>query len=351
MNKKQTLVVHACGGGGISITDKALTPLLALGSGFANIEFNYIDTSPSNYNTLKDPKSDLWLIKPSTHGKKYVDGSGGDRAANAVDIFADVPNYLNERRHTDAKSGYFHVVVCTANGSSGSVIGPAIYQSLIKAGIPVFIVLVGDRKNYVYANHTVNVFASFDKIAKALKSACTIIYYNNSDADSADNNVAEVKVNNAIQNTIAGILAFIGGGVESVDYADMVNFFCMERYKNALPAKPGIYGLSLVQGMPKVPKDTIPMVARSASTAEISSNLDFEIYHQKQGSVIDENVLSKYEKVFPLHLITYMNAFQDHIHELSEYATASRSRLEGMGSIAFTGTDASVENDDLGIVL
>ena len=59
---KNKIVLHCCGGTGISLSDKAIKDYTQLGETLPKYEFNYIDTSDANIKKI-EKLGDFWQIK------------------------------------------------------------------------------------------------------------------------------------------------------------------------------------------------------------------------------------------------------------------------------------------------
>jgi len=75
---KNTLIIHGCGGCGISLTVEAEKLLGSLGDGFAKVVTNYIDTTTKNIDHYPDEIGDNYhLVTDSSYSGGLIDGSGG----------------------------------------------------------------------------------------------------------------------------------------------------------------------------------------------------------------------------------------------------------------------------------
>ena len=110
------IVCHFCGGCATALAGKVMTKVADLGDGFANIKFNYIDTSRVSYDKLTDPRGELFLIETKDHGAKNIHGAGGDRHGRSRDIMLNVPDYLNTNRILTIDPSIYHAVFFSASG-------------------------------------------------------------------------------------------------------------------------------------------------------------------------------------------------------------------------------------------
>lgn len=112
------IIAHLCGGCGVSLGDKILKHVGELGKtgGFANWEFNFIDTSKNNYDNIDKNLGELFLIQPKAYDNQEISGSGSDRIRNAADIQLNIPDYLKKYNLKKAETGVYHLVAFSATG-------------------------------------------------------------------------------------------------------------------------------------------------------------------------------------------------------------------------------------------
>ena len=87
-----------------------------VGDGFADIVYNYIDTSDRNIALVKEPKGPFWLVKKDTNAGTEITGSGGERRHNAAAIRSNIVEYLDEIGVKGPKHDEFHLIVCSGAG-------------------------------------------------------------------------------------------------------------------------------------------------------------------------------------------------------------------------------------------
>lgn len=110
-----TLIVHACGGCGISISDKVFSKLEQLGDGFCKIKYHYIDSSRANIDKIQ-PKGEFHQIKTKANSIDEISGSGAERKKFAIDIMANIKEYLDMNKYLSLVRSEFHVVIASASG-------------------------------------------------------------------------------------------------------------------------------------------------------------------------------------------------------------------------------------------
>lgn len=159
------LKVYGCGGCGINLAKTfANTPIQA---GYAASATAYIDTSHSNL--VGVDSSQFHLITDE------ADGSGKVRRDNAAVISENIRIALQE--HTPAT---FNIVVFSASGGSGSVIGPLLLKELLERGVPAMAVVVGSSESSITATNTQNTIKSLAAIGQSLDKPMVMSYQHNS---------------------------------------------------------------------------------------------------------------------------------------------------------------------------
>jgi len=337
------IVIHACGGAAISVSSKVIMANLPVGFGYAEVDIHAVDTTDADYkdSNLLNP---LWLISGDSHSKGVINGSGGERGENLNDIKAGIPNYLDDKGFKHLKDGEFHIVMSALGGGSGSVIGPIIYKGLAERNIPTIYIGIGDSRDFLHGNHTINTIKTLESFAKKAAKACSFIYLNNTTADKVMN-VGEEKVNMEIKNILTGLTIFLSGENQSLDNKDMINLMCMDEY-TSIDIQPGIYGLSLVSKVPTPPTGSIPLVARTLTIPNISPDLNIQTFHHKYGYVKSPEIIEIVEKQLPLHLISYGNVFGAITREINEMVSKQKEVISSIVYDGVTGSDSATADDD-----
>jgi predicted aconitase with swiveling domain len=163
--KKGRIVFYGAGGCGINnvgyFNESKDNPA------YADIEVVYIDASHSNLR--EDFKDESVFILPD------VDGSGKIRRENHREITKVIKQVLLQH-----EPGDFNVVVFSASGGSGSVIGPLIMSELLERGLSAVCMVVGSDESIITANNTLNTLKSLEAIAQRVK-APVVMYYEHND--------------------------------------------------------------------------------------------------------------------------------------------------------------------------
>lgn len=160
--------LYGCGGLGVNIALNYLDSKSA--PGFANLIPSFVDTSRSNL-TDRVKEDDVFILEKT-------DGSGKVRKENHAQISAVIKQILLKQPPED-----FNIVVFSASGGSGSVIGPLLAKELADRGHSVVILSAGSSEAAITARNTLNTVKSLSAITKQIdKTLVTFYRHNGGDA-------------------------------------------------------------------------------------------------------------------------------------------------------------------------
>jgi hypothetical protein len=342
--------IMAAGGAGISVSDKVVRMVEELGTGFADIETYYMDTTSNNIDTIKHDPERFWLVKSKSASKSSISGSGGERSTHAPDIEANVKEFMDKHNLLNKVTGEYNVVIFSGSGGSGNVIATYYIKNLLERDLNVIAVLIGDSSNGLNAINTINTIASLDSVAQATNKPLSVMYVNNHAFAEKGMMQAEKMANNVIFQTLSALSLFLSGDNESLDYKDMEGIIDQSHY-STIETPPGLYGLCVFSKDVEIPKGSVPTVARTLTLEKISPDINITLLHHKTGYVTDVQAVEMYKEQFPLHLVTFANFFvseEETLHELSDnyynvmdsiknkaVKGASRSRSNSSGGLVF----------------
>lgn len=351
MEQKNKLICHFLGGCGISLSQKVFEPLATLGDGFADIVFNYMDTSDANITKI-EPKGEFWRVKTSQLGKTEITGSGGERITHLNDAMVNVKEYLDTRKYNKMNPNEFHLVVASGSGGTGSLLSNLIINELLRCNVPVIGLLVGDSTNGLYTINTLNTLASLNNIAVRVKKPLNIIYANNAEGAQGGNLLkGEDVVNKIMHGYIASLLLFLSSNNEYLDNQDMRGIIDQSNYKT-LPINPGLYGLQFFSKEIKAIEGSVATVGRTllASGTEDFSLGEAKFLHHKTGYVVDQDALAKFDSQFPLHMASFNNFFLLEQSRLNKIADESNKIASSIVSQEVKGASNSTVDEDTGLI-
>ena len=220
------VAVYACGGGGSNIVYSGFSGNKVRQEGFATTHFAYVDTSTRNFTKHGIPDKDTF----SFEGK---DGGGKKRDMNASSIRDELNKALKK-----FPPHLFNLVVHTAGGASGSVIGPQLVKELKSRGLYVISIVIGTVDSIKEIDNTIKTLQSYDSLAEQCDSSCIVFYLENG------KNGAEIKtINEIAKYVISCLLALLSGQNAPTDTADLKHWI---DYGKVTDATPQLASLSIV---------------------------------------------------------------------------------------------------------
>ena len=350
---RNTLVLHACGGCGISLADQVFSKIADLGDGFADIKFTYVDTSMANIDKIT-PRGEFWIVKTKEHSKAEIRGSGGERKFNALDIQANISEYLDTNKVLKLNTNQFHLVAFSGSGGSGSTAGSLIINSLLSKNIPTIAVVIGDSSNGLNAINTLNTLASLTSIARKQNKALATIYINNHRLVNKEKGIgmkqAEEAANNILLNVMTTCSLFLSGQNEALDNQDMINIIDQSNYKT-IQIEAGLYGLTFHSKEIKIPEKSIPTVARTLTLTDKDFDTDLTLLHHKRGWVENENVINVMTaEAFPLHMVVCSNFFKLEENNLKTITDDHYNIMNNIKAEHVGGSSQSSLDEDTGLV-
>lgn len=344
------LIVLGLGGAGINASDKALKSLRDLGSGFADVEFHFMDTSRNNFDNIEPIGTFYQTKRLASNDKNVINGAGGDRSGLAAEILANVPDFLDSIKLTKRETNTFVCVIASTSGGSGGSGLIGVVDALMEKGIPCFAIIIGDSGDALKLRNTQAVIATLNHKA-VTKGKCLISYYvNNAEMDPSQT-VGERKANERISNVMGVMSLFLSGDNESLDSTDMANFINQQDYKG-IKTPPGLYSLSFHKGAGdiKLPEYCLPTVARTLTAPGLDVAFNLNVLHHKIGQVVDQNVFDKFgENAFPIHIVASSGLLKEEINQLSKLNEASAQRQNDLKATMIEAPVHASMDEDTGM--
>lgn len=231
MAKKQ-IRIYGCGGAGSNISNMMMERPAHDRS--AELIPSIIDTSRSNLSKARIDEANTYLVNG-------LDGSGKVRAENHQEINKTIKQILVELEPTE-----FNIVVFSASGGSGSVIGPLLLKELNERNIPVACVVVGSDESVISAQNTMKTLQSLEAIAQTSGTPVIMSFHHNPrDGRRSD-------VDKDVRSTIASLAVLASGHNEEMDYRDLVHFLNYAKVNGAAPQLATLYVVYSREGFEKV---------------------------------------------------------------------------------------------------
>lgn len=328
MNEQKQLgrvQLYACGGMGMNIGQanekhRGLKP-----AGFAELNISYIDTARSNV------KADLPLN--DCYFFEGVDGSGQLRTENVEVINKAARDILNKHKPAD-----LNIVLHSASGGSGSVIGPCLVEQLLLKGENVVVIMSGDLNTIKFAKNTRGTIKTYVNIAENVaKAAVPAVYFEINDRSPRRT------VDEAIAHILGGLLVLASRQNQELDTADVYNFLHFSK-QGVTSFRPQLALLSMAAGgeSPAVPGNIISVatLATETSGTSISPRPEYQIT-----GYLPKDIEQKMSDNAPVHFIISDGFFHVELPKIEklilEHEDESASR-KSMASLLTADDKATV---------
>jgi hypothetical protein len=315
--------IIGCGGAGINIARRFMGKNE---EGFAQLDAYFVDTSRSNL--TKDVASDrVYLFEG-------LDGSGKLRVAN-YDTIAERSKEMLQA----IKPQGLVVLVHSAGGGSGSVIGPVIASELLKKEVMLVVACVGSSDSRIEAENTIKTLKSYAVMAERHKTPVNMIYAENS---------AELKrgaVDKTLETNIVLLSLFFSGENREIDTSDLRNFL---NYTKVTSYPAALAHLDFFSESISLGRDQSIISAVTLTDDATSSSLSYPIEYQAVG-FLPEKVKNISQLGLPLHMVNVANYFHSVVDQLSQKVASVDEARQAVVHKTIVGRDDNAT--DLGIVL
>lgn len=213
---KRITHLYACGGGAINIT-KDLNDWTNQ-MGLSDLRISRLDTSDKNI-TNNMSQSSIFLLKGA-------DGSGKQRDHNARPVLAAMDQILAKHQPED-----YNIVVYTAGGGSGSVIGPLLVAELLKRKATVMAIVIGTIGDETQAANSVGTIKSMSSLQSAAKRPLIFSYF------EVNQNHSQDDVDLSVRSLIQTLLNMHDSNNTIIDNKDIVNFYDWTPVRKEIPAQ------------------------------------------------------------------------------------------------------------------
>lgn len=197
--------IYAAGGTGINLGRHFIKYAGKSNPGFADIETVFIDTSKSNIDPAI-PKEQIYLVDD-------LDGSGKLRASNYTALSECSKEILHQHRPADV-----NVVIHSASGGTGSVIGPILVSEMLARGETVITILVGSTGSRIETENTAKTLKSYEVISHKRETPVIVAYRENSSDKPRGH------VDSEVQTFVVLLAAIFSGSNRELDMSDLRNF-------------------------------------------------------------------------------------------------------------------------------
>ena len=350
--KRNTIHLHGCGGCGTNIVVEVMRNISDLGTGFSKLKATYFDTTTKNIEHFPEEISeeDYFLVKDDSYKSKEIDGSSGERRMNYDVISKCVADYLDNFSIEGKVNGVYHVVVYSAGGGSGSILGPLLAKALSSRNIPTVTIMVGDSTTGNLSQNTVNTITTVQNLAKANSKPMPVFYLNNQEEKG---DVLEEKIQTVNRKCcvfMSGVSLFCSGRNFAIDNQDMASFFDFTDL-TSINFPPGAYSVGFYNHKVPSEKDVDHFLGRTLTIEGVSPDTECDLIHWKSGKIVDDTVYKVVDKKqFPLHFVMSSGKLKNEISRLHSEVSAFRKRLEKMAPDKEVVDEKAIVTDD-GLVI
>jgi hypothetical protein len=200
----KALRIFGCGGAGVNLVSHYFGKETAAGT--AELAPALIDTSRSNLRGRKIDEAATYLVEG-------LDGSGKIRSENYEEINKTIKQIL-----VQIPPGDFNLVVFSASGGSGSVVGPLLLKALNERKLPAIAIVVGTDESTIAAENTLKTIKSLELVAKNSDLPVVMSFHKN------DLGGRRSETDRAVWSVISCLSILTSGENMEMDYRDLVHW-------------------------------------------------------------------------------------------------------------------------------
>ena len=260
--------IFAAGGFGINIASELTRFENKKNDGCADISLCFIDTSRSNLIGKQVNQDNLYIFE-------NVDGSGKKRDQNYELLNESVKDILHQHRPLD-----INIVIHSASGGSGAIVGPLLVTELLKRGELVIPVTVGSNASRIEVENTIKTLKSYEIIAKKNQTPIVACYRENS------KETPRGKVDNEITTLLILLGVLFSGQNRELDKADLNNFI---NYHRVTDFQPKLSFLDFWSKDIVLDKGMALISVASICDNSTSPELDVPVEYQAVGYIQEQN--------------------------------------------------------------
>lgn len=303
-----SIKLYCCGGAGVNIgTEFASLVKGKKDQGYAGMDCVFIDTSRSNMSS-NIPNDKVYLVEG-------LDGSGKQRDMN-YNAISEVSNEILHKYQPDN----FNIVIHSASGGSGSVLGPVIASEIMNRGNNVIVILVGHIGNEKEAVNTLNTLKSYESISTLRGKPVPVVYRENNMENTRG------KVDEQVKTIIYLLNIMLSGDNRELDSADLKNFL---NYQNVTSYVPKLTMLDVFDQTVYLDKGQAIITLLTLTDDQTSSDLELPVAYQAVGFLPD-SVKKTMSYKLPLHACMingFFNKLVDEINSKLKVFESARSAV------------------------
>lgn len=292
-NKKAVIVIYGAGGCGVNIVNSFKRYEMS-DVGFARFKTVSIDTSNSNVRDFSQ--------KDQTYLFDTLDGSGKKRAAN-YDTIAERTKELAAK----FPPGDMNVIIHSASGGSGSVIGPLLLSELLTQNASVVAIVIGSRDSRIELQNTINTIKTYQNLSVKHNLPISIIYFEN------DKENSRAVIDERVRTSVVLLATFFSNEHKEMDTADTTNFL---NYHNVTSFSPALTAFEFFSKEIVIGRDRLPISILTLTNKETESSAPgVAIEYQAVGYLTDVTSTA-IQTDLPLHAVLFHGGFDRVILDL-----------------------------------
>jgi hypothetical protein len=223
---KGKIRVFCCGGAGLNIGGMLEKHRNQSETAFGELDIVYIDTSKSNLQKHID-QTHCYLLD-------NLDGSGKLRTENHTEINERVKDILQKFKPLD-----MNIVLHSAAGGSGSVIGPLLVRQMLIDDAPVLALAIGSADTRLDAENSLKTIKSYENISKTGGAPVVMGYAQNSQTTSRS------EADSIMVNLILSLAVLFSRENRELDSRDLYNWL---HYNRVTTHPVQLVTMSLIEG-------------------------------------------------------------------------------------------------------
>ncbi len=197
----------------------------------AGSSVTFIDTSDANLTDGFDESKCYRIPVPMSETRVSRGGAGQDRRRTAAITMPHIQPILERVGQAD-----LYVLIFSAAGGSGSVIGPLLARELLRKDQTFTCVTVGEATTTKFLNNTIDTLKSLENISMSNQKPIVMSYFQNIPG------VPQRTIDEEVQFVLQSLGALVCQHNIDLDLSDIHNWV---NYNNILPLPPQLSALSI----------------------------------------------------------------------------------------------------------
>jgi len=307
-SERDEITIYAVGGAGINLGLKLQNAMRGrTASIFGRVRVVFADTSRSNV-TAAVPESDCYIMKG-------CDGAGKKRDEHAQLIIERTPEILLKFKPTK-----HNIVIGSAGGGSGSVLGPSIVSQLLAKGEAVTAITIGSTATLKDAENTLNTLKSYEGAVRMRERPVGLTYLENS------HELSRAKIDERVIQFVTCMAVLFSGNNAELDSQDLHNWRDFHRVTSFGPR---LAFLDIVGGEREVnmSDDRVLISVATLSAQDRDSAIHGATPEYQAVGYVSPDAKEAHEPL-PIHFMLFDGVFRPIVDRLSELVTRLKDEAE-----------------------